>query len=99
MMEDVEAAIEGCFSSLLGVSLNTPASLSVEVDRVLGGHLGHVFDRPLSSMTHDEVQAEKSLVKRKLRAYDAYFQQRHGHKVCVCSEESILPYLPHGCTV
>jgi hypothetical protein len=40
-----------------------------------------MYVRPLREMSKDELQAEKSAVKRKLRAYDAYFSQRFGRKV------------------
>jgi len=77
--EECHAFDETLISSVDMLFEGTP-SFDLEVDRILGGSLGHMYVRPLREMSKDELQAEKSAVKRKLRAYDAYFSQRFGRK-------------------
>jgi hypothetical protein len=50
--------------------------VATEVDRVAGGLLGHVYVTPIHRMAPEQVAAEKSVLKRKLRAFDSYFLVR-----------------------
>uniref|UniRef100_A0A7S0RJL0 Rho-GAP domain-containing protein n=1 Tax=Pyramimonas obovata TaxID=1411642 RepID=A0A7S0RJL0_9CHLO len=77
--EEYDLINESVASSVDTLFEGTP-SFDLEVDRILGGALGHMYYRPLREMTKEELQTEKSAVKRKLRAYDAYFLQRFGRK-------------------
>ena len=74
--------INDSLTSSVDVLFEDTTPFELEVDRILGGALGHMYYKPLREMTKEELQTEKSAVKRKLRAYDAYFLQRFGRKVC-----------------
>jgi hypothetical protein len=38
--------------------------------------MGHVYTTPIATMAPEAVAAEKSVLKRKLRAFDSYFMVR-----------------------
>ncbi|KAK3238332.1 hypothetical protein CYMTET_46001 [Cymbomonas tetramitiformis] len=63
----------------------------VEVDRALGGALGHIFNGSVKKMTADDLHAEKVVVKRKLRNFDNYFYERHGRKASREDKEHLRP--------
>jgi len=69
-------------ASLTGLAWTTQGEAGVaedvatEVDRVAGGLLGHVYVTPIHRMAPEQVAAEKSVLKRKLRAFDSYFLVR-----------------------
>lgn len=79
----LDGAIDMLFSEAPGVF--------VEVDRALGGALGHVFSGSVKKMTADELHAEKVVVKRKLRNFDNYFYERHGRKASREDKEHLRP--------
>mmetsp|Transcript_20073 Transcript_20073/g.27794 ORF Transcript_20073/g.27794 Transcript_20073/m.27794 type:complete len:291 (-) Transcript_20073:245-1117(-) len=69
----------------------TQETVAKQVDRVLGGSLGHVYTRNILELPLTEVELEKMQVKNKLREYDTLFASRTGRKPSKKDKEHLLP--------
>ena len=81
-MQALDRAVDDALGDFFAEKVSEVSEfLHVEVDRVLGGQMGLVYNRPVSEMSAEDQILEKSDIKRRLRAYDSYFVDRNGTKV------------------